>query len=157
MESCSPRGIRAFPSDQTKAKKSATQCAISSTPRYFANTIFGGSWEATLAEEDAYAIGRAFGTVVRRAGGGAVAVGYDGRESSPRLEEELNRGLTESGVDVVRVGLGPTPMLYFAEAELAVDGVIQITGSQNPADYNVSRWCCSTDHFLAIRSNNSGR
>lgn len=84
-------------------------------------------------------------------------MGYDGRESSPRLEEELNRGLTESGVDVVRVGLGPTPMLYFAEAELAVDGVIQITGSQNPADYNVSRWCCSTDHFLAIRSNNSGR
>ncbi len=90
----------------------------------------------TLAEEDAYAIGRSFGTIVRRAGGGAVAVGYDGRESSPLLEQALNRGLIECGVDVVRVGLGPTPMLYFAEAELAVDGGIQITGSHNPADYN---------------------
>jgi len=48
----------------------------------------------------------------------------------------LLRGLTGSGVDAVRVGLGPTPMLYFAEAELAVDGGIMITGSHNPADYN---------------------
>lgn len=90
----------------------------------------------TLFEQDAYAIGRAFGTIVRRSGGNAVAVGYDGRESSPRLEEQLNRGLTDSGVNVVRVGLGPTPMLYYAEAELAVDGGIQITGSHNPANYN---------------------
>lgn len=90
----------------------------------------------TLKEKDAYAIGRAFGTIVRRSGGDAVAVGYDGRESSPRLESALNRGLTESGVNVVRVGLGPTPMLYYAEAELAVDGGIQITGSHNPANYN---------------------
>ena len=66
----------------------------------------------------------------------AVAVGYDGRDSSPALEAALVGGLTESGVDVVRVGLGPTPMLYYAEAELDVDGGIMITGSHNPADYN---------------------
>ena len=90
----------------------------------------------TLNEMDAYAIGRAFGTIVRRSGGDAVAVGYDGRESSPRLEIQLNRGITDAGVNVVRVGLGPTPMLYYAEAELAVDGGIQITGSHNPANYN---------------------
>ena len=65
-----------------------------------------------------------------------MAVGYDGRESSPVLEKALIRGLTESGVDVVRIGLGPTPMLYFAEAELEVDGGIMITGSHNPANYN---------------------
>ena len=65
-----------------------------------------------------------------------VAVGHDGRESSPVLEEALVRGLTESGVDVVRVGLGPTPMLYYAEAVLDVDGGIMITGSHNPANYN---------------------
>jgi phosphomannomutase len=52
------------------------------------------------------------------------------------LEEALVRGLTESGVDVVRIGIGPTPMLYFAEATLEVDGAVQITGSHNPADYN---------------------
>lgn len=91
----------------------------------------------TLGEADAYAIGRTFGTIVRRAGGKCVAVGYDGRLSSPMLETALVKGLTESGVDVVRVGLGPTPMLYYAESVLdGVDGGIQITGSHNPADYN---------------------
>jgi phosphomannomutase len=90
----------------------------------------------TLGADDAYAIGRGFGTLVRRGGGRSVAVGRDGRESSPVLEEALARGLTESGADVVRIGLGPTPMLYFAEAELEVDGGIMITGSHNPADYN---------------------
>ncbi len=90
----------------------------------------------TLGPADAYAVGRSFGTLLRRAGGKRVAVGRDGRASSPELQTELLRGLTESGVDAVRVGLGPTPMLYYAEAELAVDGGIMITGSHNPADYN---------------------
>ena len=91
----------------------------------------------TLGEADAYAIGRTFGTIVRRDGGKCVAVGYDGRLSSPMLEAALLKGLTESGIDVVRVGLGPTPMLYYAESVLdGVDGGIQITGSHNPADYN---------------------
>ena len=90
----------------------------------------------TLGTADAYAIGRGFATHVRRAGGTRVAVGWDGRVSSPSLRDELVRGLTESGVDVVRVGIGPTPMLYFAEATLEVDGAIQITGSHNPAEYN---------------------
>ncbi|UAK23536.1 phosphoglucomutase/phosphomannomutase PgmG [Sphingomonas nostoxanthinifaciens] len=90
----------------------------------------------TLGPDDAYAIGRGFATHVRRAGGTRVAVGRDGRVSSPVLEEALVRGLTGSGVDVVRIGLGPTPMLYFAEAVIEVDGAIQITGSHNPAEYN---------------------
>lgn len=90
----------------------------------------------TLGEADAYAIGRGFGTRVRRNGGTRVAVGYDGRLSSPGLEAELVRGLTESGIDVVRIGLGPTPMLYYAESTLEVDGGVQITGSHNPAEYN---------------------
>jgi phosphomannomutase len=90
----------------------------------------------TLGEVDAEAIGRGFATCVRRAGGTRVAVGYDGRTSSPVLEAALIRGLTASGVDVVRIGMGPTPMLYYAEATLEVDGGIQITGSHNPANYN---------------------
>ncbi|PZU11821.1 phosphoglucomutase/phosphomannomutase PgmG [Sphingomonas sp.] len=90
----------------------------------------------TLGTEDAYAIGRGFATHVRRAGGTRVAVGWDGRVSSESLRDALVKGLTESGVDVVRTGLGPTPMLYYAEATLEVDGGIQITGSHNPADYN---------------------
>ena len=90
----------------------------------------------TLGEDDAYAIGRGFGTLVRRGGGSSVAVGRDGRESSIALEEALVRGLTETGVDAVLVGLGPTPMLYYAEAVLDVGGGIMITGSHNPPDYN---------------------
>ncbi len=91
----------------------------------------------TLGAEDAYAIGRGFATLIVRSGGKKVAVGYDGRHSSPMLEEALIKGLNASGADVVRVGLGPTPMLYYAEAVLdGVDGGIQITGSHNPADYN---------------------
>lgn len=90
----------------------------------------------TLHPADAEAIGRGFGTRVRRAGGTRVVVGRDGRMSSIDMETALVAGLTASGVDVVRVGLGPTPMLYYAEATLEVDGGIQITGSHNPADYN---------------------
>jgi len=91
----------------------------------------------TLGPDDARAIGRGFGTLLRRAGGKLVAVGYDGRVSSPILERALVEGLTASGCDVRRIGLGPTPMLYFAEASAEeVDGGIQITGSHNPANYN---------------------
>ena len=90
----------------------------------------------TLGEEDAEAVGRSFGTVLRRAGGTRVAVGRDGRESSPELARRLVEGLNKAGIDVVRIGIGPTPMLYFAEAELEVDGGIMITGSHNPAEYN---------------------
>jgi len=91
----------------------------------------------TLGEADAYAIGRGFGTCLVRAGGKKAAVGYDGRVSSPMLEEALVKGLNDSGADVVRIGMGPTPMLYYAEAVLDdVDGGIEITGSHNPANYN---------------------
>ena len=90
----------------------------------------------TLGGDDARAIGRSFGTIVKRSGGGKVAVGFDGRESSPMLEQALVEGLNAAGCDAVRVGLGPTPMLYYAEAVLDVDGGIMITGSHNPPDYN---------------------
>ncbi len=89
-----------------------------------------------LGPDDARAIGRGFATLLRRAGGHRVAVGRDGRVSSPELEAALVEGLTSSGCDVVRIGLGPTPMLYYAEATLEVDGGIQITGSHNPGNYN---------------------
>lgn len=91
----------------------------------------------TLGPDDARAIGRGFATMLAEAGGSKVAVGYDGRVSSPLLEHALIEGLTASGMDVVRIGMGPTPMLYYAEASADdVDGGIQITGSHNPANYN---------------------
>jgi phosphomannomutase len=90
----------------------------------------------TLHPADAFAIGRVFGSVVAENGGSTVVVGYDGRVSSPALEPELVRGLMASGMEVVRIGLGPTPMLYFAATTLEAGGAVMVTGSHNPADYN---------------------
>ncbi len=90
----------------------------------------------TLHDADAYAIGRGFATRVRATGGSRVAVGYDGRLSSPGLARALVEGLNAGGVDAIEVGLGPTPMLYYAEMVEDADGGIQITGSHNPANYN---------------------
>ena len=91
----------------------------------------------TLGADDARAIGRSFGSMLAEAGGRKMAVGYDGRVSSPMLEHALVEGLNASGMDVVRIGMGPTPMLYYAEASAEdVDGGIEITGSHNPANYN---------------------
>ncbi|WP_342628886.1 phosphomannomutase/phosphoglucomutase [Nguyenibacter vanlangensis] len=90
----------------------------------------------TLHPEDAFAIGRTFGSIVARKGGKTVAIGYDGRLSSPALEAALVEGAVASGVEVLRVGRGPTPMLYFASVTLKADGAIMVTGSHNPPNYN---------------------
>ena len=90
----------------------------------------------TLSEADATAIGRSYATLARGEGATRVAVGRDGRLSSPSLEAALVEGLRAGGLDVVRIGLSSSPMLYFAAATLPVDGGIEVTGSHNPADYN---------------------
>ncbi len=90
----------------------------------------------TLHEADARALGRAYAKILVENGGRSVAVGRDGRLSSPALETALVDGLTASGIDVARVGLGPTPMLYFAGHTLGVDGALMVTGSHNPANHN---------------------
>lgn len=90
----------------------------------------------TLHPEDAFAIGRCFGSMVIRGGGTSVAVGYDGRLSSPEMEAQLVAGLRACGLKVKRIGCGPTPMLYFSSYALKADGAIMVTGSHNPPDYN---------------------
>lgn len=95
-----------------------------------------GTVGRTLHNDDAFAIGRVFGSILARAGGGTCAVGYDGRLSSPELERALVKGLSASGIEAVRIGRGPTPMLYFAATTLGTDGAVMVTGSHNPPDYN---------------------
>lgn len=90
----------------------------------------------TLGEADAYALGRTYSALAREQGASRIAVGRDGRTHSPILEAALIRGLTEGGLDVIQIGMGPSPMLYFATHYLNVDGGIQVTGSHNPAKYN---------------------
>lgn len=90
----------------------------------------------TLTAADARALGRAYGSELLRRGGRSVAVGYDGRLSSPELESALVEGLAGCGLKVLRIGLGPTPMLYFSVFHLPADGGVMVTGSHNPPDYN---------------------
>ena len=105
------------------------------SPSIFKAYDVRGIVPATLTEEVAEALGRAFGTIARKEGEQAVAVGRDGRLSGPSMSAALVRGLVASGVDVIDVGVVTTPMLYFAASTLASSG-IQVTGSHNPKDYN---------------------
>ena len=87
----------------------------------------------TLGAADGYAVGRTFASILgETAARPRIAAGFDGRLSSPALEAALVRGLTESGAEVVRVGRGPTPMLYYAVHALELDGGVMVTGSHNP-------------------------
>ena len=90
----------------------------------------------TLTEADAYALGRTYAALARDEGARRIAVGRDGRTHSGMLEAALIRGLNEGGIDAVQIGMGPSPMLYFATHYLDVDGGVQVTGSHNPANYN---------------------
>jgi phosphomannomutase/phosphoglucomutase len=98
----------------------------------------------TLDADTARLIGRAFGSEVRAQGGDAVVVARDGRLSGPELIAALSDGLRSAGVDVVNVGMVPTPVGYFAASvplklaggERRVDSCIVVTGSHNPPDYN---------------------
>jgi phosphomannomutase len=88
---------------------------------------------------------------VAAGGGSTVAVGYDGRLSSPELEPQLVAGLMASGMKVLRIGRGPTPMLYFAATTLPTDGAIMVTGSHNPPDYNGFKMMLGRKPFFGLQ------
>ena len=90
----------------------------------------------TLTREDAWALGRSFGSQAADEGARRIAVGRDGRLHSPELESALVDGLMECGLEVTRIGVGSSPMLYYATHVLDVQGGIQVTGSHNPPEYN---------------------
>ncbi|WP_291297845.1 phosphoglucomutase/phosphomannomutase PgmG [Elioraea sp.] len=111
----------------------------------------------TLGEKDAFAIGRAFGSIVARKGGKVVAVGRDGRVSGPALEQALVDGLKACGLRVLRMGVGPTPMLYFLNVARTCDGAIQVTGSHNPPDYNGFKMVLAGKPFFGAQIQEIGR
>ncbi len=110
--------------------------AFSLDPTILRRYDIRGIVDDTLTEDSYRAIGRAYGSMLVRAGGRTVAVGYDGRTHSPRLEAALVDGLSDCGLKIWRCGLGPTPALYFAAKALEADGGLQVTGSHNPPDTN---------------------
>ncbi|CAN5809474.1 phosphomannomutase/phosphoglucomutase [soil metagenome] len=105
-----------------------------------------GVVDADLTVEAAQAIGGAYAALMRERGvSGTVAVGRDNRPSGDKLRDALVQGLTEAGVDVVDVGVLPTPVLYWSLHHLPVIGGIQITGSHNPPEYNGFKLCFGTE------------
>ncbi len=97
-----------------------------------------------LTTREAELVGRAFGTTVRRADGGRVLVGRDGRLSGPELSEALIAGIRASGCTAIKAEMLPTPAFYFGLHHLDVDGGIMVTGSHNPPEYNGFKVCLGT-------------
>lgn len=106
------------------------------TKKIFREYDIRGIYPSELNEEFAYLLGRAYATKLLSLGKDKMIVGYDNRSSSKALEESLVRGLTESGVSVVRLGLVTTPMYYYAWDKLDIKCGIMITASHNPKEYN---------------------
>jgi|CXWL01.1.fsa_nt_gi phosphomannomutase len=119
-----------------------TQAAENKNVHRFTPTIFReydirGIVDQTLFAQDAYYIARAFATkAAEKQRDGIICVGRDGRLSSPEMHEAICRGIVDSGLNVLDIGLGPTPMLYYAAYTRKAVGGIMITGSHNPPDHN---------------------
>lgn len=110
------------------------------TPSILREYDIRGQIGKNLCGSDAYLLGRAFASFLNAELGNTkpktVCVGRDGRLSSPELYEKLCEGLIKSGLHVIRIDVGPSPMLYFSVQRLKADAGIMVTGSHNPPDYN---------------------
>ncbi|MBR4178185.1 MAG: phosphomannomutase/phosphoglucomutase [Bacilli bacterium] len=95
-----------------------------------------GIYGEDLSGEVAYNIGKAFGTKLRELNIPSTVVAYDNRLSSVELEENLVKGLIETGINVKRLRLATTPMCYFAANYLNTNSSMMITASHNPKEYN---------------------
>ena len=95
-----------------------------------------GIYDEEMDDETAYYIGRAYGTKLKEIGKDSTVVGYDNRLSSVSLEKELVKGLVDTGINVLRLGLVTTPMCYFAANYFKVNSSMMITASHNPKEYN---------------------
>jgi phosphomannomutase/phosphoglucomutase len=106
------------------------------SPTIFREYDIRGLVDRDLTEEAVGLVGKALGTRIREAGGRKAAVGRDARLSGPRFAERMIAALRSTGVDVLDLGVVPTPLTYFAAHTAGVDGICMITGSHNPPEYN---------------------
>jgi phosphomannomutase/phosphoglucomutase len=106
------------------------------SPTIFREYDIRGLVDRDLTEEAVSLVGKALGTRIREAGGRRAAVGRDARLSGPRFAARMVEALASTGVDVLDLGVVPTPLTYFAAHTAGVDGICMITGSHNPPEYN---------------------
>lgn len=103
-----------------------------------------------INENTAYTIGRTFGqTVKSKLNSNTIVTGCDGRLTSPSLHKALCYGLRDSGAKVINIGMGPTPMTYFAHYHLKADAAVMVTGSHNPSEYNGFKMVFDKHSFFA--------
>jgi len=95
-----------------------------------------GIIDDTLTLDIAHKIGQAVGSEVIGSGGNSIVIGRDGRLSGPTISEALANGLRASGVNVVDIGLAPSPVVYYSSYSKNIPSCIAITGSHNPPNYN---------------------
>ena len=102
-----------------------------------------GIYPSQLDEKTAYELGRGYATFILKENSKAknIVVGSDMRISSPSLKKELIRGIIDSGLNVIDVGLVSTPTFYFAVGFYGYDGGIQVSASHNPKEYNGFKIC----------------
>lgn len=108
-------------------------------PEIFREYDIRGIWGKDLTQEIVYKIGRAFAVYLKgilKKEKIKISIGRDVRLSSPAIFEALQKGLLGSGIDIVDIGICPTPLQYFSLFCLPVDGGIMITGSHNPPEFN---------------------
>lgn len=115
-------------------------------PYIFREYDIRGKVGVDFTEEVVRLIGKAYGTMVKRQGGKRVVTGRDGRLSGPILHEALIEGILSTGLEVVNIGVTPTPVMYFSLFTLeGIDGGIQLTGSHNPPEFNGLKICIGKD------------
>lgn len=95
-----------------------------------------GIIDRTLTKDMVYSIGQAYGSEAKAQGIQRIIMGYDGRLSGPVMAEALAKGIITTGVDVLDIGMVPTPVMYFVTHHSEGHSGIMITGSHNPAQYN---------------------
>ncbi len=120
-------------------------------PNIFREYDIRGVVGRDLTPEAVRALGRGFGTYFHRAGVKRISLGRDGRHSSPSLRNDLLQGLNAAGMDVVDLGLVPTPVQYYSTHRLSVGGGVMITGSHNPPDYNGFKLSLGTESLFGER------
>ena len=125
-------------------------------PHIFREYDIRGVVGQDLTDDTVYDLARAVGTFFRRNNASLVSLGRDARESSPRFRDLFAQGLTETGCDVLDVGMVPTPVLYFTLFTQGAAAGVMITGSHNPADNNGFKICLGKstifgDQIAAVR------
>ncbi|RZI46967.1 phosphomannomutase/phosphoglucomutase [Candidatus Finniella inopinata] len=146
---CSPISYASSSGSEDLASPASSSSGHSFNPKILREYDIRGTMGQTLSIKDALLLGQRFGQMMQKNGLKTLSLGFDGRLSSPELTAALIDGLTQTGIQVYNIGLGPTPMLYFAIKHLETNAGIMVNGSHNPALDNGFKMALKNRPFFA--------